>query len=137
MSTETGEVQNLADHVAPDDDGRRYQTDLNHRVDPVTRRNSLVLGVAAILVGRSANAEETLAGTVETLRGQAFAESAKLRRQLQLTTQIFVNDLIETAGNSALTMQLGKTTIVKLGALTKLRIDNFVVTAGGTLDLEQ
>ena len=46
----------------------------------------------------------------------------------------FVGDQVETAINSAVTMHLGKVTYVKLGALAKFRIDNFVIDAGGTFD---
>jgi hypothetical protein len=50
---------------------------------------------------------------------------------------LFIGDLVETAISSAVTMRLGKVTYVKLGALAKFRIDNFVIDAGGTFDLEQ
>ena len=103
----------------------------------VSRRQALLAGAAAILTGGRAAAEESPAGTVQALRGTAFAEGPKPRRALQPTAQIFVGDLIETAVNSALTMHLGKATVVKLGALAKFRIDNFVVDAGGTFDLDQ
>jgi hypothetical protein len=103
----------------------------------VTRRRALILGAAAAFAGRPTHAQESLAGTIEALRGEAFAEGPKPRRALVPAAQIFIGDLIETATNSALTMHLGKATIVKLGALAKFRIDSFVVDAGGTLDLEQ
>ncbi len=103
----------------------------------VSRRQALLVGVAAILTGGTAVAEEPPAGTVQTLRGAAFAEGPKPRRALQPAAQIFVGDMIETAANSALTMHLGKATVVKLGASAKFRIDSFVVDAGGTFDLDQ
>jgi hypothetical protein len=103
----------------------------------VTRRRALMLAAAVTLAGGSLQAEEARAGTIEALRGEAFAEGPKPRRALAPTAEVFIGDLVETATNSALTMHLGKTTFVKLGALAKFRIDNFVVDAGGTLDLEQ
>ena len=103
----------------------------------VTRRRALMLAAAVTLAGGSLQAEEARAGTIEALRGEAFAEGPKPRRALTPTAEVFIGDLVETATNSALTMHLGKTTFVKLGALAKFRIDNFVVDAGGTLDLEQ
>lgn len=103
----------------------------------VTRRRALMLGAAVTLAGRSLRAEEARAGTIEALRGEAFAEGPKPRRALAPTAEVFIGDLVETATNSALTMHLGKTTFVKLGALAKFRIDNFVVDAGGTFDLDQ
>ena len=89
------------------------------------------------MAGGSLEAEESLAGTIEALRGDAFAEGPKPRRTLQPKAQVFIDDMVETAVNSALTMHLGKATFVKLGALAKFRIDNFVVDAGGTFDLDQ
>jgi hypothetical protein len=103
----------------------------------LTRRSALILGAAMTLAGRSLNAQESRAGTIESLRGEAFAEGPKPRRPLQPTAEVYIGDLVETAINSALTMHLGKTTFVKLGAAAKFRIDNFVVDAGGTFDLEQ
>jgi hypothetical protein len=104
----------------------------------VTRRRALLLGAAATLVGRPLKAEESpLAGTIDSMHGDAFAEGPKPRRALQPTAEVFVGDLVETAINSALIMRLGSATFVKLGALAKFRIDKFVVDAGGTFDLEQ
>jgi hypothetical protein len=103
----------------------------------VTRRRVLLLGSAMTLAGRSLNAAESLAGTIESLRGDAFAEGTKPRRTLAPMAEVFVGDVVETAIDSALTMHLGKTTFVKLGAQAKFRIDNFVVDAGGTFELEQ
>ena len=103
----------------------------------VTRRRALLIGAALTLAGGSLEAEESLAGTIEALRGDAFAEGPKPRRTLQPKAQVFIGDMVETAVNSALTMHLGKATFVKLGALAKFRIDNFVVDAGGTFDLDQ
>src|ERR1700733_8249938 len=104
---------------------------------PVSRRQALLIGAALTLAGGSLDAEESLAGTIEALRGDAFAEGPKPRRALQPKAQVFIGDMVETAVNSALTMHLGKATFVKLGALAKFRIDNFVVDAGGTFDLDQ
>jgi len=103
----------------------------------VSRRRALLIGAALTLAGGSLEAEESLAGTIEALRGNAFAEGPKPRRTLQPKAQVFIGDMVETAVNSALTMHLGKATFVKLGALAKFRIDNFVVDAGGTFDLDQ
>ena len=104
---------------------------------PVSRRQALLIGAALTLPGGSLDAEESLAGTIEALRGDAFAEGPKPRRALQPKAQVFIGDMVETAVNSALTMHLGKATFVKLGALAKFRIDYFVVDAGGTFDLDQ
>jgi hypothetical protein len=103
----------------------------------VSRRRAFLVGAGSILAAHTALAEESAAGTVQTLRGEASAEGSKPRRALQAMALVFIGDLIETAMNSALTMRLGKATVVKLGSLAKFRIDNFVVDAGGTFDLDQ
>jgi hypothetical protein len=103
----------------------------------VSSRRVLLIGAAVTLAAGSLDAEEAPAGTIEALRGDAFAEGPKPRRALQPKAQVFIGDMVETAVNSALTMHLGKATIVKLGALAKFRIDSFVVDAGGTFDLDQ
>jgi hypothetical protein len=103
----------------------------------VSSRRVLLIGAAVTLAAGSLDAEESPAGTIEALRGNAFAEGPKPRRALQPKAQVFIGDMVETAVNSALTMHLGKATIVKLGALAKFRIDSFVVDAGGTFDLDQ
>src|ERR1700759_486213 len=103
---------------------------------PVTRRR-LLLGAPIIILTSAAAAEGAAAGTIEAMRGEAYAEGPKPRRALQPTAELFIGDQVETAVNSALTMHLGKVTYVKLGALAKFRIDSFVVDAGGTFDLEQ
>lgn len=112
---------------------------MQHCASPMTRRRALLSGTAVMLVGTAAAAEaaEEHAGTIESLRGDAFAEGPKPRRALQPTAPISIGDIVETAVNSALTMHLGKATVVKLGAVAKFRIDNFVVGAGGTFDLDQ
>jgi ferric-dicitrate binding protein FerR (iron transport regulator) len=106
-------------------------------VPPITRRGVLLAGSAIVVAGAAADAQESHAGTIEAVRGDAYAEGAKPRRALQLMAELFIGDLVETAVNSALTMHLGKSTFVKLGALAKFRIDDFVIDAGGTFDLEQ
>ena len=101
-------------------------------------RRGLLVGAGATLVGGTLDAQEPAAGKIETIRGNAFAEGlSKARRALQPSAEVFVGDLVETETDSNLTMHLGEATLVKLGALAKLRIDKFVVNVGGTLNLEQ
>ncbi len=106
-------------------------------IRPLTRRYLLLAAPAIIAASTAADADGPAAGMIETMRGDAYAEGPKPRRALRPTAELFVGDLVETATNSAVTMHLGKVTYVKLGALAKFRIDNFVIDAGGTFDLEQ
>ncbi len=111
---------------------------MDRLIAPLTRRGLLLAAPAVLMASVSASdAEGAAAGTIEAMRGEAFAEGPKPRRVLQPTAELFVGDQVETAVNSAVTMHLGKVTYVKLGALAKFRIDSFVIDAGGTFDLEQ
>jgi hypothetical protein len=103
----------------------------------LTDRRTLLAGAAATLVSTPLAAQDPAAGSVQSLRGGAFAQGPSARRTLQPTADVFVGDLVETDPSSGLIMRLGKATTIKLGALAKFRIDKFVIDAGGTLDLEQ
>jgi hypothetical protein len=54
-------------------------------------------------------------GAVEDLRGQAFAEKNKVRRELNRAAPVVVSDQIDTGSWSRLTVRLGRDTILKLG----------------------
>ncbi|HEX5327096.1 MAG TPA: FecR domain-containing protein [Acetobacteraceae bacterium] len=72
---------------------------------------------------------------VTTLRGVAFAQAADRRRALAIAAPVFVGDLVGTAVQSALGLRLGAATQVHIGPETRLRIDRFLVDAGGVLEL--
>jgi hypothetical protein len=74
-------------------------------------------------------------GKVENIRGDAFAQAASRRRALTQEAEVFVGDLVTTSVNSALALHLGIATHVRLGAEAQLRIDRFLVEAGGVLEL--
>src|SRR5262249_23993953 len=74
---------------------------------------------------------------VETSRGECFAQSAAERRDLAPSAPLFVGDAVGTGVQSALGMHLGAATEVRLGAEARLRIDRFLVNAGGVLMLER
>jgi len=107
------------------------------RIALTTNRRLLLVGIAATVVSGNLSALEPVAGKVVSLHGDAFADAGGSRRALRPAANVFLGDLIETEALSGVTMSLGRTTIVKLGALAKLRIDKFVIDAGGVLDLEQ
>jgi hypothetical protein len=101
----------------------------------VDRRSLLLVaaGTAAFLVGRARAAQPV--GSVEEVRGQAFAEARTGRRALDRAAPLFIDDLVETEGQSRLTLHLGKDTTLKLGENARLKIDRFLVNAGGELTL--
>jgi len=70
-------------------------------------------------------------------RGECYAQSAAERRALAPSAPVFVGDAVETGLQSALGMHLGVATEVRLGAQSRLRIDRFLVNAGGVLVLER
>jgi len=94
--------------------------------------SEVTLILQAIGRGESRASEELMPLVYDELRRLAAARMAQesAGHTLQPTALVFVGDMVETAMNSALTLYLGKATIVKLGALAKFRIDSFVVDAG-------
>jgi len=77
------------------------------------------------------------AGEVASSRGDCYALTAAARRDLTPATAVFVGDAVGTGAQSALGLRLGTATEVRLGAEARLRIDRFLVNAGGTLVLER
>lgn len=78
----------------------------------------------------------TPAGRVSSARGECFATTGAARRGLAPDAQVFVGDAVGTGAHSALGLSLGQTTQVRLGANARLRIDRFLVNAGGVLALD-
>ena len=102
------------------------------------KRRSVLTALAAVCGGGVARAfASESAGAVETSRGECYAQSAVARRTLVPAAAVFVGDAVGTGVQSALSMRLGAATEVKLGAEAQLRIDRFVVNAGGVLVLER
>jgi FecR protein len=114
-----------------DDDTRRG--DLSDRRSFV---GMTVAAVASILApgARAEPAEQV--GSVEDLKGQAFAEKDSVRRELERAAPLFVRDQIGTGAESRLTMRLGRDTTLKLGEQARLTIDRYLVDAGGEIALE-
>ena len=99
---------------------------------PLSRRTALGLAGAGLVASPVLAADP--AGKVESLRGEAYAQAAA-RRALAVAAEVFVGDLVATGAQSALALRLGTATLVRLGAEARLRIDRFLVNAGGVLDL--
>lgn len=99
------------------------------------RRRAVILGFSGASL--SAIAAEPPAGAVESLHGNAFAQMQASRRALAIAASVFVGDLVGTDANSKLGLHLGTATRVNLGPETSLRIDRFIVAAGGILELNR
>ena len=102
----------------------------------IERRVLLTGLVAALCALPGASAAEP-AGEVETSRGECYAQTAVERRPLAPSAPVFIGDAVGTGVQSALGMHLGAATEVRLGAEARLRIDRFVMNAGGVLVLER
>jgi hypothetical protein len=76
-----------------------------------------------------------LAGAVDDVRGEAFAEAQRERRKLQNAAPVFLADEVSTGAASRLAIHLGVDTIVRLGELAHLTIDRTLENAGGDLTL--
>jgi len=76
------------------------------------------------------------AGTVEDVKGEAFAEAAAVRRALDRAAPLFLGDTVGTGVESRLGMRLGRDTTIRLGEKARLKIDRFLVNAGGDVTLQ-
>ena len=102
------------------------------------RRWFLCHGGAAvpfIFIGLQAQGAER-AGTVEDVKGEAFADAATVRRALDRAAPLFLGDEVGTGIESRLGMRLGRDTTIRLGEKARLKIDRFLVNAGGDVTLQ-
>ncbi len=102
-----------------------------------TRRGVLGVFAASLPVAGTAWAASPPAGKVETVRGAAFALRQAVRRPLAAAADLFVGEQVATGARSALAMRLGAATLIRLGADTTLKIDRYLINAGGILELGQ
>jgi hypothetical protein len=96
-----------------------------------------VLGGLGAAPAQANSAASNAAGAVEALRGEGYAVAAAERRRLQPAAAVFVGDLIGTQVESAMRVRLGTATQVRLGPEARLKIDRFILNAGGELFLEK
>jgi ferric-dicitrate binding protein FerR (iron transport regulator) len=104
---------------------------------PSSRRRLLCRGMLAlpfILALRPAAAVERV-GSVEDVTGEAFAELEQVRRTLDRAAPVFLSEEVMTGAASRLGMRLGRNTSVRLGEQARLKIDRFLVDAGGEMTL--
>jgi hypothetical protein len=103
-------------------------------------RRTVLRCLAAALALRATRADAAAAvraGEVETSRGVCFARTVSSQRPLTPDAAVFIGDSVGTGVDSSLGLLLGTATKVRLGAETQLRIDKFIVNAGGVLNLDR
>jgi ferric-dicitrate binding protein FerR (iron transport regulator) len=100
------------------------------------RRTALLLGAGAYVWSRSSwTFAADAAGEVEHIRGTAIAVTKGQDRELALRAQIYVADLIKTGDEARLRLRLGQRTTLRIGERAQIKIDRYLVDAGGDIDL--
>jgi ferric-dicitrate binding protein FerR (iron transport regulator) len=108
----------------------------NSGMTKVSRRCMLALtGGFVAGVWADGAAAMTAAGKVVAVRGAAVAEFEGQNRSLSVGGDVYIRDLVSTGSDSRLGLRLGQGTSLRLGANTRLKIDRYVVDAGGDFEL--
>ena len=113
---------------------RRADTPFAHSIDRRLLLRAMV-GAAVFMPHASDAQRAEQVGSVEDVKGEAFAEARSERRPLGREAPLFIKDLVGTGAESRLTLQLGKDTTLRLGQQARLTIDRFLVNAGGEITL--
>jgi hypothetical protein len=90
---------------------------------------------ALVLAVRRSGAAEP-AGVVEEVKGEAFAEADSVRRTLAQAAALFLDEQVGTGSQSRLQMRLGRDTVLRLGEAARIKIDRYLVNAGGEITLQ-
>jgi FecR protein len=111
------------------------------RQTPALNRRGLMraaIGAAFLAPGiaRADTAAPQQVGSVEDVRGEAFADTRDKRRTLTRADPLFLTDIVVTGTDSRLVLHLGSATTLRLGASAHLTIDAFVVNVGGEITLQ-
>jgi hypothetical protein len=102
----------------------------------LNRRDALVAcAVLGFSASQSASAS-TSAGMVRAVFGDARARQRTQERALTQNADIFVGDRISTGASTRANILLGSSTDLRLGSNAEIRIDRFLVNAGGVINLE-
>jgi hypothetical protein len=88
----------------------------------------------ALKAGPASAAEEV--GSVQEVKGDAFAEADGRRRNLERSAPLFLKDMVGTGPEARLVVHLGSATTLQLGSSARLTIDRFLVNVGGNITLQ-
>jgi ferric-dicitrate binding protein FerR (iron transport regulator) len=111
---------------------------INNKPRLIGRRALLHAPLAvAFLIPKLAGAQTgEQVGSVQEVKGEAFADARDRRRSLEPTAPLFLNELIGTGPDARLVLRLGSDTTLRMGASARLTIDNYLVKAGGDITLQ-
>jgi len=115
--------------------GRNELPGTQHRLIRRSLLRLIGFGLGTLYAGADRAFARELAGSVEEIKGEAFAKAESEQRKLQHAAPLFIADEVTTGAASRLSLQLGKNTIVRLGELAHLTIDRSLENAGGELTL--
>jgi hypothetical protein len=118
---------------------------MSTRFDKTSSRRSLarrsllhfaVVGVGTLVLQSTYAQKSDQAGSVEEVKGEAFAETGSERRLLNRAAPLFIKDKVDTGTDARATLLLGKATTLHMGENTAITIDRFLVNAGGEITLQ-
>ncbi len=120
-------------------DVNSLRADQNGRLDlMIFNRRMMIAGGAAMLVTpctvRASRLEPV--GIVTSLLGNAQAQRGTEVRVLEPQKSVYVGDRVSTGAAARARFALGKATELRLGERAQVRIDRFLVNAGGLIELE-
>lgn len=103
----------------------------------VLDRRVFVAGLAAAGLSTSSALAQSgnVAGKVDEAIGLVTVEGRGSQKPLAPQETVFIGDTVATGSASKLGMRLGQDTLLRLGELARVRIDRFLVNAGGTIQL--
>jgi hypothetical protein len=78
---------------------------------------------------------DNVAGKVDEAVGLVTVEGKGSQKPLVPQETVFIGDTVATGNASKLGMRLGQETLLRLGELARIKIDRFLVNAGGTIQL--
>lgn len=87
--------------------------------------------------GAESSASASPAGEVAAMKGTASATAGDRSRNLETKSSVFVGETVATSAGSRMLMRLGQRTTLRLGEATRIKIDRYIVDAGGEIDLGQ
>jgi ferric-dicitrate binding protein FerR (iron transport regulator) len=93
------------------------------------------LGLVGLAPFAASAQTDNVAGKVDEAIGLVTAEGKERQRPLAPQATVFVGETVATGNASKLGMKLGGETDLRLGELARIKIDRYLVNAGGSIQL--